>query len=87
MVKDYEVFDSCSFRKIQSGVSGSPIFLNVTYHHQALNFLWSFGLLNDVFLFYTVLDTGCPIFYLKLADVLYYVVFQSLFGPSFGSYG
>jgi hypothetical protein len=47
----------------------------------------SFGLLNDVFPFYTVLDTGCPIFYLKLADVLHYVVFPSLFGPSFGSYG
>jgi hypothetical protein len=47
----------------------------------------SFGLLNDVFPFYTVLDTGCLIFDLMLVDVLYYVVFPSLFGPSFGSYG
>jgi hypothetical protein len=38
----------------------------------------NFGLLNNVFPFYTVLDTGCPIFDLKLADVLYYVVFPSL---------
>ena len=30
MVKDLEVFDSYSFRQILSGVSGSPVFGNVT---------------------------------------------------------
>jgi hypothetical protein len=50
------------------------------------SFVESFDLLNKVFPFHSVLNTGCPIFNIQLADILYYIVFPSLFGPSFGSY-
>ena len=45
----------------------------------------SFGLLNDVFPFYTILDTSCPIFYVQYTNILYYIFFPSLLGSSFGS--
>ena len=45
----------------------------------------SFGLLNDVFPFYTILDTRCPIFDVQQMNILYYIVFPSLLGSSFGS--
>jgi hypothetical protein len=39
---------------------------------QVLNFLVeSFGLLNDLFPFPSILDAGYPVFYLHLADVLF----------------
>jgi len=50
------------------------------------SFIKSFGLLNDVFPFCSILDTNCPIFYIQLTDILYYIVFPPLFGPSLGSY-
>jgi hypothetical protein len=46
------------------------------------SFVESFGLLNDVFPFHSVLNTGCPIFNIQLTDILYCIVFPSLFGPS-----
>jgi len=49
------------------------------------SFVKGFGLLNDVFPFYSILDTDCPIFDIQLTDILYYIVFPSLFGPSLGS--
>jgi hypothetical protein len=49
------------------------------------SFSGRFGLLNDFSPFYSVLYTGCPNFNFQMADVLYYVVFPSLFRPSFGS--
>jgi hypothetical protein len=42
---------------------------------QALNFLVeSFGLLNDLFPFPSILDAGYPVFDLHLADVLFDVI-------------
>jgi hypothetical protein len=47
------------------------IFLRQLYFFQALNFLVeSFGLLNDLFPFPSILDTGYPVFY-HLTDVLF----------------
>jgi hypothetical protein len=46
-----------------------------------LNFLVeSFGLLNDLFPFPSILDAGYPVFDLYLADVLFDVIFPSLLG-------
>ena len=45
----------------------------------------SFGLLNDIFPFCSILDANCPIFYIQLMDILYYTIFPSFFGPSLGS--
>jgi len=50
---------------------------------QALNFLVeSFGLLSDLFPFPSILDAGCPVFYLHLADVLFDVIIPSVLGSS-----
>ena len=44
----------------------TPNDLGLLLLHQAFNFLFgSFGLLSDVFPFYTILDTSCPIFYVQ----------------------
>jgi hypothetical protein len=51
------------------------------FFFQALNFLFeSFGLLNDLFLFPSILDAGYPVFYLHLADVLFDVILPSVLG-------
>jgi len=42
----------------------------------------SFGLLNDIFPFHLILDTGYPIFNLHLANVLLDVVLPSILGCS-----
>jgi hypothetical protein len=52
-------------------------FLFIIIRHLT-SFVESFGLLNDVFPFHSVLNTGCPIFNIQLMDVLYYIVFPSL---------
>jgi len=53
------------------------------FFFQALNFLVeSFGLLNDLFPFPSILDAGCPLFDLHLADVLFDVILPSLLGSS-----
>jgi hypothetical protein len=44
------------------------------------SFVGSFGLLNDVSPFHSVLNTGCPIFNIQLADILYYIVFPTFLG-------
>jgi hypothetical protein len=50
---------------------------------QALNFLVaSFGLLNDLFPFPSILDAGYPVFDLHLADVLFDVILPSVLGSS-----
>ena len=50
---------------------------------QALNFLVeSFGLLNDLFPFPSILDAGYPVFDLHLADVLFDVILLSVLGSS-----
>jgi hypothetical protein len=55
---------------------------------QALNFLVeNFGLLNDLFPFPSILDTGYPFFYLHLADVLCDVILPSVLGSSLWSFG
>jgi len=49
----------------------------------ALNFLVeSFGLLNDLFPFPSILDAGYPVFDLHLANVLFVVILLSVFGSS-----
>jgi hypothetical protein len=53
------------------------------FFFQAINFLVeSFGLLNDLFPFSSILDAGYPVFDLHLADVLFNVILPSLFGSS-----
>jgi hypothetical protein len=53
------------------------------FFFQALNFLVeSFGLLNDLFPFPSILDAGYPLFNLHLADVLFDVILPSLLGSS-----
>jgi hypothetical protein len=48
-----------------------------------LNFLVErFGLLNDLFLFPSILDAGYPIFDLHLANVLFNVILPSVLGSS-----
>jgi hypothetical protein len=38
----------------------------------------SFGLLNDLFLFPSILDAGYPVLYLQLANVLFDVILPSV---------
>jgi len=61
-------------------------FLLVTlifFFFQALNFLVeSFGLLNDLFPFPSILDAGYPVLDLHLADVLCDVILPSVLGSS-----
>jgi len=53
------------------------------FFFQALNFLVeSFGSLNDIFPFPSILDAGYPVFDLHLADVLFDVIFPSVLGSS-----
>jgi hypothetical protein len=42
----------------------------------------SFGLLNDLFPFPSILDAGYPVLGLQLADVLYDVILPSVLGSS-----
>ena len=51
------------------------------FFFQALNFLVeSFGLLNELFPFPSILDTGYPVFDLHLADVKFDVILPSVLG-------
>jgi hypothetical protein len=53
------------------------------FFFQALNFLVeSFGLLNDLFPFPSILDAGYPDLYLLLANVLFNVILPSVLGSS-----
>jgi hypothetical protein len=52
-----------------------------------MNFLVeSFGLLNDLFPFPSILDAGYPILDIHLADVLFDVILPSVLGSSLGSF-
>jgi len=42
----------------------------------------SFGLLNDLFPFPSILDAGYPVFNLHLANILFDVILQSVLGSS-----
>jgi hypothetical protein len=54
-----------------------------SFFFQALNFLVeSFGLLNDLFPFSSILDAGNPVLGLQLANVLFDVILQSVLGSS-----
>jgi len=51
------------------------------FFFQALNFLVeSFGLLNNLFPFSSILDAGYPVFDLHLADILFDVIPPSVLG-------
>jgi hypothetical protein len=53
------------------------------FFFQALNFLVeSFGLLNDLIPFLSILDAGYPVLDLHLADVLFDVLLLSVLGSS-----
>jgi len=53
------------------------------FFFQALNFLVeSFGLLDDLFPFPSMLDTGYLVFNLYLANVLFNVILTSVLGSS-----
>ena len=45
-----------------------------------LSLVKSFGLLNDLFPFPSILDAGYPVLDLHLADVLFDVILPSVFG-------
>jgi len=62
--------------------SGDTRFI-LFFFFQALKFLVeSFGLLNDLFPFPPIQDTGYPIFDLHLANVLFNVILPSVLGSS-----
>jgi hypothetical protein len=42
----------------------------------------SFGLLNDLISFHSILDAGYPVFDLQWANVLFDVILQSVLGSS-----
>ena len=46
----------------------------------------SFGLLNDIFPFPSILDAGYPVFNLNLANILFDVVLPSVLGSSLRSF-
>jgi hypothetical protein len=53
------------------------------FFFQALNFLVeSFGLLNDLFPFFSILDAGYPVLVLQLANVLFDVILPSVLALS-----
>jgi hypothetical protein len=53
------------------------------FSFQALNFLVeSFGLLNDLFPFPSILDAGYPVFDLHLANVMFNVILPTVLGSS-----
>jgi hypothetical protein len=53
------------------------------FFFQALNFLVkSFGLLNDLFPFPSILDAGFPVLDLQLANVLFDVILPYILGTS-----
>jgi hypothetical protein len=53
------------------------------FFFQALNFLVeSFGLLNDLFSFPSILDAGYPVFELQLANALFDVILPSVLWSS-----
>jgi hypothetical protein len=55
----------------------------IIFFFQALNFLVeSFGLLNDLFPFPSILDAGYPVFDHHMADVLFDVILPSVLGSS-----
>jgi hypothetical protein len=47
----------------------------------------SFALLDDFLPFYSILNTGYPIFDLHMTEILYDVVLPSVLGSSFWSFG
>ena len=47
-----------------------------------LSLVESFGLLNDLFPFPSILDAGYPVFDLHLADILFDVILPSVLGSS-----
>jgi hypothetical protein len=55
----------------------------VQFFFQALNFLVeSFGILNDLFPFPSILDAGYPVFDLQLPNVLFDVILPSITSSS-----
>jgi len=55
----------------------------IFFFFQSLNFLVeSFGLLNDLFPFSSILDAGYPFLDLQLANVLFHVILPSVLGSS-----
>jgi hypothetical protein len=61
----------------------SVLFFFFFFFFEALNFLIeSFGLLNDLFAFPSILDAGYPVFYLHLANVLFNVILPFALGSS-----
>jgi hypothetical protein len=47
----------------------------------------SYGLLNDIFPFPSIMDAGYPIFSLQLANVLFDIILPSVLGFSLWSFG
>jgi hypothetical protein len=67
----------------RDGCPAPTFFFFFFFFFQALNFLVeSFGLLNDLFPFLSILDAGYPVFDLHLADVLFNVILPSILGSS-----
>jgi len=47
----------------------------------------SFGLLNDIFPFPSILDAGYPVFNLYLANILFDIILSSILGSSLWFFG
>ena len=47
----------------------------------------SFSLLNDIFPFPSILDTGYPVFNLHLANILFDIILPSVLGSSLSYFG
>jgi hypothetical protein len=66
-----------------TSVTFTDVFSFRFFFFQALNFLVeSFGLLNDLFPFPSILDAGYPVFYLQLSDIPCDVILPSVLGFS-----
>jgi hypothetical protein len=68
---------------VLSSLADSRLIIFFFFFFQALNFrVESFGLLNDLFSFTSILDAGYPVFDLHLADFLFDVILPSVRGSS-----
>jgi hypothetical protein len=54
----------------------------VFFFFQALNFIVESSDLNDLFPFPSILDAGCPVLGLQLANVMFDVIIPLVFGSS-----
>jgi hypothetical protein len=77
----------CAYPQLELSRSGSSFFsllllLLLLGAKLPLMEVESFGLLNNIFPFPSILDTGYPVFNLHLANILFDVILPSVLGSS-----